>query len=438
MYDPKSRTATIKPAISAIGVIDVPSDKSIAHRSAIFASIAEGTSRIVDYPLSDDPLSTLKCLKALGVEFYEQDGILVIEGKGPQGLQEPKGMLPCKNSGTTMRLLTGILAGQPFSSRLSGDASLSRRDMTRIAAPLSEMGASIRLTSGHAPIFVQGGRTLHGITYEMPVASAQVKTCVLLAGLFADGETSVIESTPTRDHTERMLGLATITMGDKNIVTVKGGSTIRGRTWPVPRDFSAAAFFLVAGSILPDSAIRLPRVGINPSRSGLIDVLRAMGAQIDFENERTTGSEAIADLVVHSSDLSSVEISGSTVAAIIDEIPILAVAAACAAGTTMIRGASELRHKETDRIRATVNALRTLGADVQEFDDGMSITGGSLSGGTVESEGDHRIAMAMGIAGLVGKEDTKVRGADCVSVSFPAFWKALGNVAYGIGYDAEV
>ena len=427
----------MRPAKSALGVIDVPSDKSIAHRSALFAAIAEGTSRIVDYPLSEDPLSTLKCLKALGVEIYEQDEILVIEGKGPYGLAESIGELPCRNSGTTMRLLSGILVGQSFPSRLSGDRSLSRRDMTRIADPLKKMGANIRLSDGHAPIRIAPVSGLKGITYTLPVASAQVKSCILLAGLYADGETTVIENTPTRDHTERMLGLGSVEFGDQKIITVRGGSTVRGRTWPVPKDFSGAACFLVAGSILPDSAIRLPRVGINPSRCGLIDVFRAMGARIELENERVTGSEAIADIVVYSSELSAIEIGGQMIAGIIDEIPVLAVAAACATGRTVIRDAAELRHKETDRIRATVTALRTLGAKVEEFEDGMAITGGPLSGGTVDSMGDHRIAMAMGVAGLVGSADTTILEADAVSVSFPSFWKALGNVAYGIGFERE-
>ena len=437
MYDPEKRRATVRPAASVIGIVDVPSDKSIAHRSALFAAIADGTSRIVDYPVSEDPVSTLKCLKALGVTFYEEDDLLVVEGKGPTGLTKPTGPLPCGNSGTTMRLLSGILAGQSFSSRLAGDASLSKRDMTRIKDPLRQMGARISLSGNHAPISIQAGGKLTGIEYTVPVASAQVKSCVLLAGLYADGETTVIEKTRTRDHTERMLGMGTVTMGDKNYITVEGGSVIRARTWSVPRDFSAAAFFLVAGSVLPNSAIRLPRVGINPSRCGLIDVLRAMGARIELENERITGSETIADIVVLSSELSAIELGGNTVADIIDEIPILAVAATQAAGRTVIREAGELRHKETDRISAIVQSLKALGADIEEFEDGFAINGGPLSGGTVQSYGDHRIAMAMGVAGLLGKNDTIIEGADTVAVSFPLFWKALEYAAYGIGEDGE-
>jgi 3-phosphoshikimate 1-carboxyvinyltransferase len=435
MYDPESRRALIRPAVSIIGVVDVPSDKSIAHRSALFAAIADGTSRIVDYPVSEDPVSTLKCLKALGVEFYEEDGILVIEGKGPRGLKKPEADLPCGNSGTTMRLLSGILAGQSFSSKLSGDASLCARDMTRIATPLRKMGARVTLDGNHAPISFRHGGELTGINYTVPIPSAQVKSCILLAGLYAKGETTVVEYSRTRDHTERMLGLGTVRLGDQHIITVDGGSVIQPRTWSVPRDFSAAAFFLVAGSVLPDSAIRLPRVGINPSRTGLIDVLRAMGARIELENERITGSETIADLVVFSSGLSGIELGGSTVADIIDEIPILAVAATQASGRTVIREASELRHKETDRISAIVDSLRALGADIEEFDDGFAVTGGPLSGGTVNSHGDHRIAMAMGVAGLVAQGDTTIEDADVVAVSFPSFWPTLRKAAYGIEPD---
>jgi len=334
-----------------------------------------------------------------------------------------------------MRLLAGILSGQDFSSRLTGDPSLSRRDMRRIQDPLRQMGVNISLDGTHAPVRIKHGGKLAGITYSVPVASAQVKSCILLAGLYADGETTVIENTRTRDHTERMLGLSSMRLGDQNIITVEGGSVIRARTWSVPRDFSAAAFFLVAGSILPDSAIRLPRVGINPSRSGLIDVLRAMGARIELENERVSGSENIADVVVFSSELSGIELGGSTVADIIDEIPILAVAATQAAGRTVIREAGELRHKETDRISAIVESLRTLGADVEEFEDGFAVTGGSLKGGTVQSYGDHRIAMAMGVAGLVCESDTIVEDAGVVDVSFPEFWDTLAHAAYGTVRD---
>jgi len=428
--------ARVRPVKSIMGIVDVPSDKSIAHRAALFSAIADGTSRLVDYPESDDPASTLACLRGLGVDPHEQDEILVVEGRGLFGLQTPRRDLDCGNSGTTMRLLSGILAGQPFASVLTGDASLSVRDMSRIAEPLGRMGADIALTDGHAPVRISGGGGLQGIEYELPVASAQVKSAVLLAGLYANGETSVIENVPSRDHTERMLGLPCVDLGGRRIITIEGGKSIRARTWTIPRDFSAAAYFLVAAAILPDSALRIPRVGLNPSRTGLLDVLMAMGARIYIENERTVGGESVGDLVVFGSPLSGVEIGGDVVPNILDEIPILAVAASMADGVTVIREAGELRRKESDRISAMAVGLDRLGIDVMETDDGMEITGGRLSGGMVDSFGDHRIAMAFGVAGLAASERVSIRGADCTSVSYPGFWQALARIAYGEAGDA--
>ncbi len=431
MLDLSKDLAHVRPASTLVGIIDVPPDKSIAHRSALFSAIGDGTSRIVNYPDSKDPQSTLACLRALGAEMRDEDEILVIEGRGLRGLKPPDADLDCGNSGTTMRLLAGILAGQSFPSVLIGDESLSTRPMARIANPLSEMGAVVELTDSHAPIRIRGNGNLRGIRYDVPVASAQVKSCVLLAGLYAEGETSVVERTPSRDHTERMLELTTVDFGDHRVITVQGGMSVRARTWSVPRDFSAAAFFLVAGSILKDSAIRLPRVGLNPSRSGLIDILRAMGARIFIEEERTVAGEPIADLAVFSSQLSGIEIDSDAIAGIIDEIPILSVAAACAEGRTEIRGAGELRHKETDRLHAIAVSLRALGIRVKEYEDGLSIEGGSLRGGTVDSFGDHRIAMAMAIAGLASSGRTTIQNASCASISFPGFWDVLANIAYG-------
>ena len=430
VLNPDSHIARVRPAGSIIGIAEVPSDKSIAHRAAIFSAIADGTSRLVDYPRSSDPESTLACLRALGVEMYEQDEILVIEGKGLHGLKSAVGDLDCGNSGTTMRLLSGVLAGQLFSSVLTGDDSLRGRDMRRIVGPLRMMGADLHLENGRAPIRISGGKTLTGMEYQLPVASAQVKSAILLAGLYAEGETSVIETMPSRDHTERMLGLPTVDFEGRKIISISGGSSIRGRTWSVPRDFSAAAFFVVAATILPDSALRLPRVGLNPSRTGLLNILMAMGARIYIENERTVGSETVGDLVVFSSQLSGIELGGSAIPNMIDEIPILAVAAACAEGTTIIRDAGELRHKESDRIQAIVSGLTTLGAKIEEREDGMIITGGSLHGGLVESHGDHRIAMALGVAALAASKPVSIRNANCTDVSFPGFWNALSQLAY--------
>ncbi|GBD02666.1 3-phosphoshikimate 1-carboxyvinyltransferase 1 [bacterium HR18] len=421
----------VSQAQSLLGLVELPPDKSIAHRAALLAALADGTSRLVNYPSAADPQSTLSCLRQLGVPIYEDaHGILVVEGRGLEGLRAPNQPLDCGNSGTTMRLLAGILAGQPFASTLVGDASLSRRPMERIAAPLRQMGAVVTLTDGHAPLYVQGCRPLRNITYRLPVPSAQVKSCVLLAGLFAEGETTVIESVPSRDHTERMLGLNVVELNGERYLTVQGGMRIPARTWAIPRDFSAAAFFLVAGTLVPDSEIRLPGVGLNPSRSALLDVLRAMGANIQVENERVYGGEPIADLVVRSSTLHGVQVAGTIIPNLIDEIPVLAVAATCAHGRTEIRDAAELRVKETDRIAAMAENLQALGARVEVFDDGLAIEGRCrLRGTTVRSFDDHRIAMAMGVAGLVAEGETLIEGAECARISFPGFWEVLDRLA---------
>ncbi len=422
-----SDTVRVSPATALFGTVALPSDKSIAQRTALFAALGEGTSRIVHYPAAADPQSTLAAVQRLGIEVREDaDGILVVEGRGLMGLRSAEGPVDCGNSGTAMRLLCGILAGQPFGTTLVGDASLSRRPMHRVTAPLAEMGAMIETTDGHAPLNVIGGQRLRGITYTLPMASAQVKTCVLLAGHFAEGETTVIEPVPTRDHTERMLGLDVVEMGGARHLTVQGGQPIAARTWTVPRDFSAAAFFLVAGSIVAEGEITLPGVGINPSRSALLNVLRAMGANITVANERTHGGEPIADITVRPAPLHGVTVEGPVVANLIDEIPILAVAGACAEGRLVVRDAHELRVKETDRIAAIVRNMRALGAQVEEHEDGFAITGGrGLTGTVVASYHDHRMAMAMGVAGLVASGETMIEDASSASVSFPAFWEVL-------------
>lgn len=424
-----SSTRTIRQAQTLSGTIHVPADKSVAHRSAMLASIADGTSHIVNYPASADPQSTLACMRALGVTITEEDDILKVEGRGLHGLQAPSTVLDCGNSGTTMRLLSGILAGQSFASTMIGDVSLSARPMGRIATPLTQMGAAVTMTKGRPPLHIQGS-ALQGITYPLPMASAQVKSCVLLAGLYAEGETTVVESARSRDHTERMLGLDAIEMDGLRYLTVTQGHRIQARTWAVPGDFSAAAFFLVAGSVMPDAHLRLPSVGLNPTRSALLDVLRAMGASIVVENERTLGGEPIADLTVRGTGLQSISLGGAVIPNLIDEIPILAVAATQAEGRTEIRDAHELRVKETDRLAAMATNLRALGATVEEFDDGLAIEGGRpLTGAPVETYHDHRIAMAMGVAGLLASGTTTIHGADIASVSFPDFWTQLDNLA---------
>ena len=425
-----SDTRTVRRADSVLGYIDLPADKSIAHRSAMLASIADGPSQIVNYPASADPQSTLACMRQLGVSITEdENGILNVEGRGLDGLQAPTEPLDCGNSGTTMRLLSGILAGQRFDSTLIGDASLSARPMSRIANPLAEMGVTVEMTDGHAPLTIRGGQNLRGITYRLPMASAQVKSCVLLAGLYAEGETTVIETLPSRDHTERMLGLSVMELGNERHLSVQQGHRIPGRTWAVPRDFSAAAFFLVAGSIAPEGMLRLQGVGLNPTRSALLDVLRTMGAKIWVENERMHSGEPIADLVVKPAPLHGVRVDGPLIPSLIDEVPILAVAAASATGRTEIRDAHELRVKETDRIDAMVKNLRALGAEVEEYEDGLAVIGGKpLKGTTVPSFDDHRIAMAMGVAGLVAEGETTIEEADCARISFPSFWDELAKI----------
>lgn len=412
------------------GTVALPPDKSIGHRTALLSALADGSSRIENYPSSADPQSTLACLRQLGVAIEQEDRTVRVEGRGLDSLTVPTDPLDCGNSGTTMRLLAGILAGQPFDSVLTGDASLRSRPMARIADPLRTMGADVTLTDGGAPIHLHGGQALRGMTYRLPIASAQVKSCVLLAGLFAEGTTTVVEPTASRDHTERMLGLEVEEIDGVRHLRVEGGRRIPARTWHVPGDFSAAAFCLVAASIVPESAVRIERVGTNPSRNALLGVLRRMGADITVENARMQGGEPIADVTVHAAALRGTRVDGAEVPNLIDEIPVLAVAAACAEGRTEIRDAAELRVKETDRLDAMARNLRALGADLEEYEDGLALEGPvDLHGTTVDSFDDHRIAMAMGVAGLVASGTTTVTNADCARVSFPGFWDELHRVA---------
>ena len=411
------------------GTVLLPPDKSVAHRAALFAAIGEGTSTVEGFPDAADPRSTLACVRALGVRVTEAErGILRVEGVGARGLRAAAADLDCGNSGTTMRLLAGLLAGQTFASVLTGDASLSSRPMRRVADPLGAMGARIETTDGHAPLRIDGA-PLGAITYRLPVASAQVKSCVLLAGLLADGVTTVVEPIATRDHTERMLGLDVRIVGGERHVSVVGGHAVAAQTWTIPRDFSAAAFFLVAGTIAHEGEIVLPGVGLNPTRTALLGVLREMGADITATNARTVGGEPIADLTVRPARLGGVRIGGAVVANLIDEVPILALAAACADGVTEIRDAAELRVKETDRIAAVAANLRALGADVTDHPDGLTIRGGRpLTGAAQVTHGDHRIAMTAGVAALVARGPVSIDDPGCAAVSFPGFWDALAGI----------
>ena len=411
-----------------------PGDKSISHRAALLNAISDGQAKVTNFCVGDDRTSMLGCLRGLGVEIEEsvEDGIetFTINGMGLDGLSEPSDYLYAGNSGTTMRLVSGLLASQPFFSVITGDSSLRGRPMKRILTPLSMMGAQVMGRGGGslAPLAFDGGG-LHGIEYEMPVASAQLKSCILIAGLFSEGETSVIQPAESRDHTERMIA----SMGadvdkDGPRLTVRRPSRLASLDIQVPCDISGAAFWLVAGAAHPNARITVQGVGINPSRTGVLDVLRDMGANIAVENVREVGNEPSADLVVETSNLRGVEISGDVIPRVIDELPVLAVAASQATGQTVIRDASELRVKESDRIAATVTGLAGLGAKVRETEDGMIIEGGSrLRGAEVASFGDHRIAMSMAIAGLIADGATTIGDSEAADVSYPAFWDELEN-----------
>jgi 3-phosphoshikimate 1-carboxyvinyltransferase len=411
----------------------VPGDKSISHRAAILGAMAQGETRITGFSSAADCGSTLACLEALGVGVTRQGETVAVFGRGPESWQEPRDPLDAGNSGSTLRMLAGALAGRPFRSVLTGDESLRRRPVERVAAPLRAMGAQARGVDGRPPLVIEGGR-LHGITWELEVASAQVKTAVLLAGLQAEGDTTVREGQASRDHTERMLGAFGVPLerGAKT-VTVRGGSALRGTAVDVPGDASSAAFLVVAALVRPSSEVRVEGVLLNPGRTGFLDVLRRMGARIETGLDREE-PEPVGWIAARSSDLHGAAIGGDIVPALIDEVPALAVAAAHAEGTTTITGAKELRVKESDRIAALATNLRALGGRVVELPDGLVIEGKTpLRGAAVKSFGDHRIAMAMAVAGLAAEGETEIEDAECASVSFPEFWSVLGRGAAGDG-----
>jgi len=409
------------------GTVPVPADKSIAHRAALFASLADGISTLHNFPSSADPQSTLSCLRQLGVPIEtSSDQTVIIEGVGRSGYTKPKSPLDCGNSGTTMRLLSGMMIAQPFDCQLIGDASLSARPMGRIAEPLMNMGGNISLTNGHAPIQILRSDQIRSIDYTLPVASAQVKSCVLLAGLCAQGRTVVRESTPSRDHTERMLALPISRHNREILIHSDASLPIPYGAFTLPGDFSAAAFILAASSLVGTGPVNLHGVGLNPSRTGLLHVLNEMGANIKIQENPSPATEPYGNLTVHRAPLKGVTIQGSHIPNVIDEIPIIAVAGALAQGTTIVRDAKELRYKECDRIHVMVHNLRKLGADIEEYDDGFVIRGGApLKGCTVSSYDDHRIAMAMAVAGLAADGTTTIQNPDAASVSFPEFWDTL-------------
>ncbi|MBI3574430.1 MAG: 3-phosphoshikimate 1-carboxyvinyltransferase [Gammaproteobacteria bacterium] len=414
----------VQPGGKLTGRIRVPGDKSISHRSVMLGSLAEGTTRVTGLLEGEDVLSTLGAFRAMGVLAEGPDhGKLVIHGLGLHGLKAPKQALDMGNSGTAMRLMAGILAGQAFDSELIGDESLSKRPMKRVSDPLGAMGAAIATAAGgRPPLRIAGGRKLRGIDYQMPVASAQVKSCLLLAGLYADGETSVTEPAPTRDHTERMLrgfGYAVKTQNAR--VSVQGGGRLKARDIDVPADISSATFFLVGASIAPGSDIVLEHVGVNPTRIGVINILKLMGANLELLNPREVGGEPVADIRVRAAKLRGIRIPEDQVPLAIDEFPALFIAAACAQGETVLTGAHELRVKESDRIAVMAQGLKHLGIAVRETPDGIVIQGGRLQGGGVDSHGDHRIAMSFALAVLAASGPITVRDCKNVDTSFPGF-----------------
>lgn len=417
------------------GEFSPPPDKSISHRAIIFSSLARGKSIIKNILRAHDPESTTNAFRALGVEITESStqnqtsSFLTINGKGLYGLKEPLDVIDCGNSGTTIRMISGILSGNPFFSVLSGDESLRKRPMGRIIIPLKKMGANItaRDENRFPPIAIKGGK-LSPIIYHTPVASAQIKSALLLAGLYTDGETKIIEPARSRDHTERMLpAFGAQVKVDGLSVCIKGGTELKSLEMEVPGDFSSAAFFIVGALIIKDSDITIQNVGINPTRTGLLNVLKDMGADIKVQNVRDLCGEPVADIHCKGGvELKAIEIKGEQIPSLIDEFPIICVAAAKASGTTTIRGAEELRVKESDRIKSMTTELRKMGVDVEEFKDGLSINGKEvLKGNSLESYGDHRIAMALSIAALVADGTTTINGVSSVNISFPGFFELL-------------
>ena len=425
----------VHPVREVSGEVRVPGDKSISHRTALLSALAEGSSTVKGFLLGDDCLATASALRSLGVGVDVEGGDLRVQGVGLDGLRPPDGPLDLGNSGTGMRLLAGVLASQPFASELTGDASLRSRPMERVASPLRAMGADVETRSGTAPIRISGRYPLKALDYTLPVASAQLKSALLLAGLRARGRTIIRSPGRSRDHTERLLrsmGVAVESRLDE-VVSVRAPGRLKPIDTEIPGDFSSAAFFLVAGLLAAPRGLLIRNVGVNPTRSGLLSIVEAMGGRIETRVRRILGGEPVADIFVSRSELRGIEVPPEWVPLAIDEFPVLFVAAACARGTTVIRGAEELRYKESDRIGVMAAGLRALGADVVENADGLVIEGGKLQGGRLDAQGDHRIAMAFAIAGTAAREPIEILGTEQVSTSFPDF----GRIAAGCGLGIE-
>lgn len=427
----------VEPSREVHGQIRVPGDKSISHRSIMIGALAHGVTNVSGFLPGADCLATLEAFRAMGVAIEQPSAEqVIIQGVGLSGLQSPADILDLGNSGTAMRLLTGVMAAQQFDSVLSGDASLNGRPMRRITTPLASMGADITTTeTGTAPLRIKGGQSLQGIDYVMPVASAQVKSCLLLAGLYAIGTTKITEPAPTRDHTERMLqSFSYPVQRDGSVISLGGGHILQGGPIEVPADISSAAFFLVAASIADNAELMLENVGLNPTRTGVIDILRHMGADITLLNQRQAGAEPIADILVRSAPLRGIHIPPELVPLAIDEFPVLFVAAAAASGETVLTNAAELRVKESDRIQVMADGLQILGIQAQPTGDGIVIQGdrGAMGGGEVDSHGDHRIAMAFAIASLQANSAIRIRDCENVNTSFPGFVELAQSVGLAI------
>lgn len=411
------------------GELTVPGDKSISHRAVMFGALARGTTEVTNFLQGADCLSTIDCFRRLGIEIDITPEKILVHGKGLHGLQAPLEMLDTGNSGTTTRLISGILAGQCFETILNGDSSIQSRPMKRIMEPLAQMGADIVSINGNgcAPLRIRPAASLHGISYPSPVASAQVKSCILLAGLYADTPTSVTEPQLSRNHTELMLsGFGADVRTEGNTAVIRPEPDLRAMKLKVPGDISSAAYFVAAALTVPDSELLIKNVGINPTRDGILRVLREMGADISLQNKKISGGEPTADLLVKYSSLKGTIIGGALIPTLIDELPVIAVLAALAEGTTIIRDAAELKVKESNRIDTVAAALTAMGAHVQATDDGMIIDGGyPLHGAVVDSHLDHRIAMSFAVAALAADGETEITGADCVRISYPDFYETL-------------
>lgn len=419
----------VNPTSNLTGTLTLPPDKSISHRAAMFAALHEGKSCISNYSSAADPQSTLDCLRQLGLEVKQEQDTVCIEGVGRHGLQAPVADLDCGNSGTTMRLMSGIVGGAGIECTLSGDQSLSARTMKRIIDPLQKMGISVEACDGDfAPLKISRNVPLQALKFNLPIPSAQLKSCVLLAGLFGNEPTEVTETLSSRDHTERLLQLPVKEDSSGRVISSSAAHKIPVQNYTVPNDFSAAAFWLVAGSIHPEASIRLESVGLNPTRTAALEVMQQMGAKVTIENDRMEGAEPVADLSVESSTLQPVKLSEDLVPNCIDEIPILTVAMLFADGVSVISGAGELRHKETDRLKAMAELLDLAGAEYQEYEDGLKIHGSPdfrPDPATYSSYHDHRIAMSAAVLSLMGQQPSTVNGADCAAISYPSFWDDL-------------